>query len=88
LAELDGDRDVELRLGDPVDEVGDRAVAATFAPVPGFRRMADRMRVAELHPWPWLRVPTFGSVSSFTAWRRGLGQAGQDNAERTATAPG
>ena len=58
---------------DPVEILADRELAVTFAPVPGFRRRAERLQPAELHPWPWLRRPTAGPVESFSAWRRSLG---------------
>ena len=52
--------------------VRDRELAVTFAPVPGFRRRAERLQPAEVHPWPWLRRPASGSISSFSSWRRSL----------------
>lgn len=72
LSELAADREVELHLGDPVEVLTGRNPAVTFAPVPGFRRRSDRLDVAELHPWPWLRRPGSGPVTSFSAWRRSL----------------
>ncbi len=72
LAELAVARDLELWLGDPVDVLQDRDLAVTFAPVPGFRRRAGRLRLAEVHPWPWLRRPTSGPIGSFSGWRRSL----------------
>jgi deoxyribodipyrimidine photo-lyase len=42
--------------------------ASTFTPVPGWQRLAHH--VVELHPWPWLRPPHRGPVTSFTAWRK------------------
>ncbi len=72
LAELATERDLELALGDPVEVLRGRQVAVTFAPVPGFGDRAERVRPVELHPWPWLRRPTGGSVSSFSAWRRSV----------------
>jgi deoxyribodipyrimidine photo-lyase len=72
LAELAVEHDLEISLGDPVDVLRDRNLAATFAPVPGFRRRAERLRLAEIHPWPWLRRPTTGRIGSFGAWRRSL----------------
>lgn len=74
LAELADERDVEIALGAPVEELHDRRLAVTYAPVPGFRRRADRLSVAQLHPWRWLRRPTAGSISSFSAWRRSVDQ--------------
>ncbi len=71
LADLATRRPVEAWLGRPAAVVGERAVAVTFAPVPGFRRLAARLELAELHPWPWLRRPDGGSVASFSQWNRG-----------------
>ncbi len=72
LAELAVDHRLEISLGDPVDVLQGRALAVTFAPVPGFRRRVARLRVAEMHPWPWLRRPTAGPIGSYSAWRRGI----------------
>ena len=74
LAELATHRPVELHLGDPVDVLAGRPLAATFAPVPGWRRRAGRLDLVEVHPWPWLRRPGAGPVSSYSAWLRGLGR--------------
>lgn len=46
-----------------------RPLAATFTPVPGWRRLAPQLPVVALHPWPWLRRPHNGRLSSFSAWR-------------------
>lgn len=72
LAELAQARPVEVMLGDPAQLLADRAVSVTFAPVPGFRRRAERIGPAELHPWPWLVRPSGGSVATFSAWRRSV----------------
>ena len=72
LAEIAAKHRMELWLGDPVEVLQGRLIAVTFAPVPGFRRRADGLRVVELHPWPWLRFPTPGPIGSFSAWRRTL----------------
>ncbi len=72
------DRDLELWLGRPAQVLAGRALAATYAPVPGWRRIADRSNVVEVHPWPWLRQPADGPISSFTAWVRGLERQGRD----------
>lgn len=71
LAELASDREVEVHLGRPVEVLADRRVAATFAPVPGWRRIATEIEVAETHPWPWLERPGSGPLGSFSAWRKG-----------------
>lgn len=76
LAECLGDlaqrRELEVRLGDPVEELAGRPLATTFAPVPGFRTRSAALDVVALHPWPWLRRPHGGKLTSFTAWRKGL----------------
>lgn len=72
LADLAEHRDLELRLGDPVETVAGRRLAATFAPVPGWRTRAAQLDVVATHPWPWLVRPHVGSVTSFSAWRRSL----------------
>ncbi len=70
LAEL---RPLEVRRGRVADELTGRTLAATWTPVPGWRRIAATVAPAELHPWPWLVRPTTTSVSSFSAWRRDAG---------------
>lgn len=72
LAEIADSRSLQLWLGSPRSVIADRRVAVTYAPVPGFRRIIDDVDVACIHPWPWLRRPTGGSVASFSAWRKGL----------------
>jgi deoxyribodipyrimidine photo-lyase len=73
LAELAEDRDVDLWLGDPVAELAGRAVATTFAPVPGWATRATAIKPAEVHPWPWLRKPDAGSLASYTNWVERVG---------------
>lgn len=73
LAELGARRELTLWLGEPAEVLAGQCVAVTFAPVPGFRRLRDRVDVGSLHPWPWLSRPHDGSVSSFSAWRKRLG---------------
>ncbi len=74
LAETLGDlalrRPVEVHRGAPAEVLAGRPLAATFAPVPGFRARAARLQVAELHPWPWLVRPHGGPAGSFSAWRK------------------
>jgi deoxyribodipyrimidine photo-lyase len=72
LAELATERTVELHLGAPGDVLADRAVAVTFAPVPGFARRVELVDPVALHPWPWLTRPSGGSVASFSAWRKSV----------------
>jgi deoxyribodipyrimidine photo-lyase len=71
LAELATERTVEVHVGDPGTVLAGRAVATTFAPVPGWRRHAAVVDLSEIHPWPWLERPRAGSVASFSAWAKG-----------------
>jgi deoxyribodipyrimidine photo-lyase len=73
LVDLAGRRPVEVEVGAPVEVLGDRPVAATFTPVPGWRRLRPRVAIVEIHPWPWLVRPGPGSMASFSAWRRSIG---------------
>jgi deoxyribodipyrimidine photo-lyase len=72
LAELALQRPVRLHLGVPSEVLANTPVAATFAPVPGWRRHARVIDPVEAHPWPWLLRPGAGPLTSFTAWRKGL----------------
>ena len=76
LAELATTRPLQVRRGRPVDELAGLALAATYAPVPGWSRIAGRVDVVETHPWPWLVRPQRAPLRSFTAWRKALGPAG------------
>jgi len=58
LADLGQRRDLTLFRGDPLDFISAERTATTFAPVPGFRRLAAAAEIAVLHPWEWLRPPT------------------------------
>lgn len=69
LADLATRRSLAVHLGDPAAELADLRLATTFAPVPGNARRRDQLEIAALHPWPWLRRPTNGPVTSFSAWR-------------------
>jgi len=71
VAELSTRREVQLWLGDPVEVLQGRRLAATFAPVPGWKSRAAGLDVVALHPWPWLQRPRAGSISSYTAWSKG-----------------
>ena len=73
LAELSENRDVEISLGDPTVVLQGRALATTFAPVPGWATRAATIQPVELHPWPWLRRPDSGTLSSYTNWAKRLG---------------
>jgi deoxyribodipyrimidine photo-lyase len=70
LADLAERRDVIVRIGAPGEELSGMALATTFAPVPGWHRIAAVLDLARVHPWPWLVPPHDGPVTSFTAWRR------------------
>ncbi len=74
LADLATRRPVEIRVGDPVAELSGRRLAATFTPVPGWKRHSRALDIAAVHPWPWLVRPHGGSVASFSAWRRKTGR--------------
>jgi deoxyribodipyrimidine photo-lyase len=54
LSDLATRRDVEIWLGRPEIVLGDRPLAATFTPVPGWHRRSAPLSLAALHPWPWL----------------------------------
>ena len=77
LADLAARRPVNCFIGDPVEALGDRPVAVTYAPVPGFRRHAARLVLHQptLQPWPYLRRPTTAlferlhSSSTFPSFR-------------------
>ena len=81
LAEIGQERELEIDLGDPVETLAGRPLAATFAPVPGWREKAARLEVVERHPWPWLRRPGPGPISSNGAWRRAVDR-GRDRGPR------
>jgi deoxyribodipyrimidine photo-lyase len=78
LADLAGRRELEVHVGDPVEVLAGRPLAATVAPVPGWRRRASRLDVVARHPWPWLVQPHAGPVTSFSAWRRAAGPVPAD----------
>jgi deoxyribodipyrimidine photo-lyase len=72
LAELGAEvgRGLEVRLGDPVEELRGRPLATTWTYVPGWKRRSAALDVVALHPWPWLRRPGSGSLRSYSAWVR------------------
>ncbi|MBJ7470168.1 MAG: hypothetical protein JHD16_02660 [Solirubrobacteraceae bacterium] len=72
LADLAARRPVELYRGDPATLLRGRSLAATFTPVPGWRRRAALLAPVEVHPWPWLAWPRAKSVASYSAWRKQL----------------
>lgn len=69
LQDLAERRELEVYLGDPYEYANQEDLAITFAPVPSFRKFK---RLAEVHPYPWLRTPQAGSVRSFSSWRNEL----------------
>ena len=69
LAELAQERDLTMALSQPDRVLQSTLVATTFAPVPGWHRRAANVDIGVLHPWPWLRHPTSGTVASYSAWR-------------------
>ena len=69
LADLNTRRPVDVYLGDPYQFAQDNAVAVTYAPVPSFKIFS---KLAEVHPYPWLRPPHAGTVKSFSSWRKML----------------
>ncbi len=72
LAELAERRSLELYVGDPAAVLANRRLAATHAPVPGWRDASRRLSIAHEHPWPWLVAPHEGPIGSFSAWRKGI----------------
>lgn len=65
LQDLQKRRDLAVFIGDPVEFAAQSDVAVTHAPVPSFEKFHN---LAEVHPYPWLRKPHSGSLSSFSAW--------------------
>lgn len=72
LAELAERRALEVYVGDPVEVLAGRRLAATHAPVPGWRLRAQQLEIVRAYPWPWLVRPHEGPVGSFSAWRKGI----------------
>jgi len=66
LKDLATRREVRVYLGSPYEYAKNHAVAVTYAPVPSFAKFE---KVAELHPYAWLKKPHAGNVQSFSAWR-------------------
>lgn len=67
LKDLQQRREVQVYLGSPYQFAQEHDVAVTFAPVPSFKKFTS---LAEIHPYPWLKVPYSGSVRSYTTWRQ------------------
>jgi deoxyribodipyrimidine photo-lyase len=70
LAELATTRDLTIALGKPTDELNGIKLATTYAPVPKWQRIATHVNLLAVHPWPWLRQPSSGPVTSYSAWNR------------------
>ncbi len=66
LHDLSQRRDLTVYIGDPYQFARENAVAVTHAPVPSF---ANFENLAQIHPFPWLRLPHAQSLRSFSAWR-------------------
>ena len=66
LQDLAKRRDLSVLMGTPYQFALDNPVAVTYAPVPSFAKFK---KIAQLHPYPWLRTPHAKSIGSFTAWR-------------------
>jgi deoxyribodipyrimidine photo-lyase len=67
LQDLASRRDLQVYTGDPYEFALRASVAVTHAPVPSFAKFSN---LAQVHPFPWLRVPHAGSIRSFSSWRR------------------
>jgi deoxyribodipyrimidine photo-lyase len=76
LKDLSERRELQVYIGDPYLFAQDHEVAVTFAPVPSFKKFK---KLAEVHPYPWLRLPHAGSVRSFSSWRQKLEQGVNQN---------
>ena len=70
LQDLATRRNLTVYIGSPYEYAAQNPVAVTYAPVPSFAKFG---KVAELHPFPWLRAPHNRNIKSFTAWRQNLG---------------
>jgi deoxyribodipyrimidine photo-lyase len=67
LQDLGSRREVQVYLGSPYDFAAEGPVAVTYAPVLSFNKFEN---LAEVHPYPWLRLPHSHSLRSFSAWRK------------------
>lgn len=67
LIDLRARRNLRVYLGNPVEFTEAHDVAVTFAPVPSFRKYGN---LAEVHPYPWFRLPKSASLRSFSSWRQ------------------
>lgn len=69
LQDLAKRRDLTIFLGDPYQFSREYDVAVTYAPVPSFAKFEN---LAQVYPFPWLRLPHAASMRSFSAWRTKL----------------
>ena len=67
LQDLQKRRELLVFIGDPYEFANQNDVAVTYAPVPSFKKFKS---LAEVHPYPWLRLPHGGTVRSYTSWRQ------------------
>jgi deoxyribodipyrimidine photo-lyase len=72
LAEIATQRELQVWRGAPQQVIATTEVATTFAPVPGWHRIAAGVELAEVHPWPWLARPKDRTLASYTAWRKAV----------------
>lgn len=70
LSEVAQHRELVIYLGDPRLILAKVPLAATFAPVPGWKKMSQQLKIVDVNPWPWLVQPVVGSAASFTAWSK------------------
>lgn len=74
LADLAQRRSLHIYRGDVAEVLTSLgAFAVTFTPVPGWRRVTSTAQPLQVQPWPWLRRPHSGSITSFTAWSKSRG---------------
>ena len=74
LSDLAQRRDLRIFRGSPAQVLASCGpFAVTHTPVPGWRRVIADAHPSQIHPWPWLRWPHSGSITSFTAWSRSRG---------------
>jgi len=66
LQDLATRRDLSVYLGNPYQFALENPVTITYAPVPSFAKFK---KLAQLHPYPWLRTPHAKSIRSFSAWK-------------------
>lgn len=69
LAELAEQRHLQIWRGRPAEVLAGTAVATTYTPVPGWRRISEVIETAAIHPWPWLVRPARQRIQSYRAWR-------------------